>query len=329
MTDYNIVRFKCRICGNEDGNMEFTGYEMLFGTREVFKYVECSKCKCIQIKNIPEDLGKYYPDDYNSFDEVTKIKDNSLKQILKKWMAKDYLNDNLTIFTKFLVSKFGTGFVEKLKPTKVKLDSKILDIGSGNGLRLVGLSRYGFSNITGIDPFIKNDINYGSKVRVFKKNMFQVDEQYDMVMLNHSFEHMINPKDVFIHLNKIIKLNNTVLIRIPVSNSKSWEKYRSNWVALDPPRHIYLHNKNTIEILASESGFKLFKTIYDSSEYQFIGSEQYKKGIPMFSEKSYYKNNKSIFTTKQVEIFKKEAKRLNKLEQGDTACFYLLKTSEI
>ncbi|MCW8849016.1 MAG: class I SAM-dependent methyltransferase, partial [Melioribacteraceae bacterium] len=212
--------------------------------------------------------------------------------------------------------------------TKVNQKSKILDIGSGNGHRLVGLARYGFKNIIGIDPFIDKDISYDNNIKIYKKEIWEVDDKFDMIMLNHSFEHMINPNEVLEKITKLLKPNGKVLIRIPVSNSYSWKKYKSNWVALDPPRHIYLHNEKTIKILAEKHGLKLTDILYDSSEYQFIGSEQYVKGIPMFSEESYYKNkDSSIFSNDQINQFKEHAKKLNSSSDGDAACFYLTKSS--
>ncbi|MCB9207602.1 MAG: class I SAM-dependent methyltransferase [Ignavibacteriales bacterium] len=330
MTDFYSTNFECQICGNINNNKEFNAREMLFGTKEEFKYIECTNCKCIQIKEIPEELGKYYPQTYNSFDKVIKMKDGILKSILKKRMTNDYLSDKLNVFSKFLVNKFGVGFLEKIKPTNVKTNSSILDIGSGNGLRLVGLARYGFTNILGTDPFIEQDISYENGIKILKKDIMEINGKFDMVMLNHAFEHMTNPKEVLQKINSLLEIGKIALIRIPVSNSFSWKKYGTNWVALDPPRHIFLHNENTIKILAKSSGFELTNVMYDSMEYQFVGSEQYQKDIPMFSNESYYRNkSNSIFTEEQINKYKEEAKRLNRIAEGDAACFYLTKIKDI
>ncbi|MBK7104716.1 MAG: class I SAM-dependent methyltransferase [Ignavibacteriae bacterium] len=326
MTEFIKTNFACRICGNENDNLEFSAREMLFGTKDTFKYIECSNCKCIQIKEIPENLSKYYPQSYNSFTNKIKLRDNTLKKYLKELLAKKYLNDERNLLSIYLQKRFGVGFLEKIKPTGVNLNSKILDVGSGDGLRLVGLARYGFKNITGIDPFLEKDLEYENGIKIFKKDVLNIDDTYDMIMLNHSFEHIINPEEVLEKINTLLKTNGSVLIRIPVSNSASWKKYGANWVALDPPRHIYLHNANTIKILSEKFGFKFSHVIYDSSEYQFVGSEQYLKDIPMFSENSFYKNpQKSIFSSEQIKQFKIDAEKLNCSNEGDAACFYLTK----
>jgi len=317
---------KCRICGNEIGNKEFIAREMMFGTRAEFEYFECASCKCIQISNIPENLGRFYPKNYNSFDSVKKTTDNPIKRFLKITKANHFLKENNNILGKLLLMKYGPGFLYKLKPAKVSFNSSILDIGSGNGARLISLARDGFKNITGIDPFIEKDIFYENGIKIFKKDIYDFGGTYDLVMLNHAFEHMPEPENVLRQINRLLKPNRIALIRIPIADSYSWKKYGVNWVALDPPRHLHLHSPKSMEILAQKTNFKLINILYDSDYYQFWGSEQYAADIPMRSDKSFYENpDKSIFTYEQIENYKKMAIELNAKGEGDAACFYLQK----
>lgn len=53
----------CRICGNTEGNQSFFPKEMMFGWREAFEYLECARCGCLQIAEVPENLARYYPSD--------------------------------------------------------------------------------------------------------------------------------------------------------------------------------------------------------------------------------------------------------------------------
>jgi len=318
--------YKCKICGNTHNNKKIVAREMMFGTKEEFVYYECANCKSIQIENIPGDLGKYYPENYNSFDRVKKTEDNPIKRLLKTTMAKHYLTDNNNPIGKYLLKIFNPGFLVKIKKTNVTFNSKILDVGSGNGLRLIGLAKYGFKNITGIDPFIEKDIFYDNGINIYKKTIFEFEGKYDMVMLNHAFEHMPQPLNVMQEINRLLNPSGTALIRIPIADSYSWKKYGTNWVALDPPRHLFLHTPKSIKILADKSGFEIIDILYDSDAYQFWGSEQYLKGIPMRDKRSYYDNHEqSIFSKEQIKQFEINAKELNAKGEGDAACFYLKK----
>jgi len=321
--------FKCRICNNIEGNNIFTTREMMFGTKEEFDYFECAKCKCVQITEIPENLEKYYPSEYNSFDQIKKTKDNFIKRYLKKTKSKHYLKDNKNPLGKYLFKKYGPSFLLKIKPTNIDFNSSILDVGSGAGLRLISLARDGFNNITGIDPFIEKDIFYNNGVKIFKKDIYSFNGSFDMVMLNHAFEHMPNPDNVLAEIYRILKPGAIALIRIPIADSYSWKKYGINWVALDPPRHLHLLTPKSMQILAKKTGFEVVEILYDSDYYQFWGSEQYAADIPMRSDKSFYENpSNSIFSMQQIKDFKMKAIELNEKGEGDAACFYLKKIVE-
>ena len=183
---------------------------------------------------------------------------------------------------------------------------------------LLSMKRSGYQNLTGIDPYNKTDIFYKNGVKVYRKSIFELSEQYDLIMLHHCFEHMESPKIVLDKLREMINPQGVILIRVPVANSYAWRKYQSHWVQLDAPRHFFLHTVKSMNILAKECALKLTAVVYDSNTLQFTGSEKYLRGYS-FHEKD------EIFSKKQIEIYKKEAKRLNSIHDGDAACFYFRK----
>jgi SAM-dependent methyltransferase len=222
-----------------------------------------------------------------------------------------------------ILSLFSSKLPAWMKRRYLKLNSHILDVGSGSGELLHILKRGGFNFLQGIDPYLTKDIFYESGVKVYKKEFQEVDKKFDFIMFHHSFEHMNNPLDVFKHIFTCLNDNGIALIRIPVADSFSYRKYRENWVNLDPPRHFFLHTEKSIEILASQSGLRLIETFRDANQFQFYGSELYLKNISLESyNKGDYPN---FFTKNQLRKFRAEAKRLNKINQGDWASFYLQK----
>ena len=44
----------------------------MFGTREEFRYFQCSACSCLQIADIPGDLRAFYPSNYYSYHNAAK-----------------------------------------------------------------------------------------------------------------------------------------------------------------------------------------------------------------------------------------------------------------
>ncbi len=311
------VEHVCRICGNSTNNLSFIAKERMLGMNDEFDYFECSNCLCIQISEIPKDIDRYYPVNYYSYKEpVFASKLTGIRYFLKKSLA-GYSLGRFNLVG-FLLSQFYENPFTWLKPNVVNFKSKILDVGSGTGRLLLSMKRSGYQNLTGIDPYNSEDIFYDSGVKVFKKDIFEIDEQFDLIMLHHSFEHMQNPKAILEEIRKHIAPEGNIIIRVPVANSYAWRKYKTHWVQLDAPRHFFLHTIKSMNILANECALKIQSAEHESTAFQFTGSEKYLRGIG-FSEKA------TIFSKSQMKMFKKEAKRLNHINDGDSVCFYLRK----
>jgi cyclopropane fatty-acyl-phospholipid synthase-like methyltransferase len=218
-----------------------------------------------------------------------------------------------------LVSKLSPN--KKLAPlAKVGLtrESRILDVGCGDGWRLYALREIGFRNVLGIDPYIQHDIDYENGVRVLKQTINDITGEWDLIMYHHSFEHVSDPVKDLQAASKLLPLGGCCLIRVPTVSSFAWEEYRENWVQLDAPRHYTLPSVEGMNILAAKTGFLVQDVVFDSTKDQFQGSELYKRGLPLAS-------GDTTFTACQIKRWKRQAKKLNKENRGDQAAFYLIK----
>ncbi|UCS94370.1 class I SAM-dependent methyltransferase [Echinicola marina] len=207
-----------------------------------------------------------------------------------------------------------------LEELNLPFNSKIGDIGCGNGQLLYEWSMSGYTSLIGIDPFIANSKRINSQLRLLKKSIFDIDEKFDCLMMHHSFEHMEDPEKVLDKAFELLNSGGQLLIRIPLADKEAWRKFGADWVQLDAPRHIYLHSESSVRDLAESAGFILRKTVFDSTPFQFWGSELSKKGI------SYHKAKlDKLFSKGQLDEYKKISLQLNKEGQGDQACFYFVK----
>jgi len=318
----------CRVCGNSENNKIFNLKEMMFGFRDKFTYVECLKCGCLQIVEIPNNIEKYYPSNYYSFNKLSFKKEND--NIIKKFLKRK--RDEYALFRKGLIGKlvyfkYPHLFFCIIGMAKIKLQSKILDIGCGSGSLLYSLRKIGLKNLLGIDIYIDNEIK-NNNVKILKKNIYELNEfdRYDLIMFNHSFEHIFDQLQTLIKVYKLLSECGVCLIRMPIKTDYIWNLYGTNWAQIDAPRHFFLHTLKSFELLVKKSGFSIQDIVFDSTEFQFWGSEQYKKSIPLNVENSYSVNpEKSIFAIEQIIKYKKLAKRLNMACQGDQAAFILKK----
>lgn len=316
---------KCRICGNVENNRIHLAKEMMFGMRDEFEYIECGNCGCLQIAAIPENLNKYYPaNEYYAYSNIEN--QNKFKLFFKRRLA-DHLLKSPNLLGALLKTVYGVPFdVRWFKNTGVDYDSEILEIGCGSGQLLLNMQNAGFKHLTGADPFVAADLHYGMGLTIYKKYTSELDKQFDLIMMHHSFEHVPEPLETLKDIHRLLKPGAHALIRIPVMPSYAWTKYGTNWVQLDAPRHLYLHSIRSMQIMAESANLTITDVNYDSTDIQFWGSEQYLQGIPLKDEKSYAINrSKSIFTREQIRQFRHQTSELNRQQQGDQACFILKK----
>lgn len=313
---------KCTICGNGLNNSLFEAQEMMYGMNEKFSYLLCSECGCLQITEIPENIQNYYDGQYY-FYEQTESKPNPLKQKISN-LRNNYALSGRSQIGKWLYSLFPTQAFEFLRPLQLKPESKIVDVGCGSGALLKLLATAGMKNLLGADPFIPNELNSKDGVKVLKIPITDVYGAHDLIMFNHSFEHIPNQLETLKHVASILKPNGHCVIRIPTVSSYAWKHYGVHWVQLDAPRHFFLHSITSLEKLAHDADMRVDKVVYDSTAFQFWGSEQYLKDIPLRSDHSYAVNPASSpFSDDDIAGFTQRAHELNQLHQGDQAIFYL------
>jgi hypothetical protein len=77
-------------------------------------------------------------------------------------------------------------------------------------------------------------------------------------------------------------------------------------------------------MVADQAGLRVTRVKFDSTDFQFWGSEQYRAGIALTDRRSYARSpRRSIFNRSQIHAFKQRAAALNAAQDGDTASFYL------
>lgn len=319
---------KCKICHNEKDNKVFEVREMMFDLRETFRYFQCSSCQCLQIETIPQNISMHYPDNYYSFNDL--IKPQNRFRSLPGRLRDRYAVWNNGLVGRLIYARYPNYTLRALNELSINKDTSILDIGCGTGRSVYSLRELGLKKLLGIDPYISSDIKYNNGVVIQKKEIREVDGKWDVVMLHHTFEHIANPLENLQLIANLMTSKGHCIIRIPVVPSYAWEHYGVNWVQLDAPRHFFLHSVKSMNILADQCGLEVRNVIYDSTAFQFWGSEQYVRDIALKNERSYSVNaDGSIFTSKDISNFTKRAKELNATNQGDQAIFYISKSQEI
>jgi 2-polyprenyl-3-methyl-5-hydroxy-6-metoxy-1,4-benzoquinol methylase len=295
----------------------------MFGSRREFPYRFCKDCQSVFIEDIPENLHEFYPDQYYAFRKINL--DAEQEQILSRRQIKQLKNllygnwfiKNLRFYSSNL-ARFR--FLKKLI---ISQDTSILDIGAGNGESfLIPIYLAGHRNLYGVDPYLDENIYYNKFLRIDKTFLADIIGKWDLIVVNHAFEHMESPLTELKRIRELINENGTCIIRTPTTSSYCWKKYREHWYQLDPPRHIFIPSIKSISYLAGEAGFKLADILYDSTSHQFWISEFYRRNISM---KEINENDLNPLMGLKI-IYRLMTWFLNKTGRGDQAAFYLKKT---
>ena len=323
--NHNMYK-QCKICSHSADFPEYTAKEMMLGTRHEFSYFQCNSCGCLQILDTPKNIGDYYPDNYYSFNKKASSK---IKYRIRSWIDNQRVNDILFSNNRFgrfanSVSK-PLDYAPWIKNHNVSKSTRILDIGCGDGRLLSRMAMSGFKQLYGVDPYMGNSEN-SIGLNLYKVDLAgffqqQKDLTFDLIMLHHSLEHMTNPLEILKYCQNHITNKGVILVRVPLVDSYAWEKYREQWVQLDAPRHLFLFSVKSIKYLAESAGLIIKNIDYDSSKFQFVGSELYKRDITLNADKK----AKNIFSSEQIREFQKTAQKLNEEKRGDQAAFYLAK----
>lgn len=297
----------------------------MFGSGESFEYFLCDNCECLQIASVPENIAKYYPTDYYSYTLKPLYKTTRLSKFLA------YNRNNYFLFKKnllgWLLGKIHTNpNLEIVSHAGINKNARVLDVGCGIGHLLYSMKLSGMKNLLGIDPFIEKDLHYENGLSILKTEIENIEGGWDLIMLNHVLEHIEHQHQMLASIYAKLNPGGCCLIRIPTVSSFAWEHYKENWVQLDAPRHLFLHSLKSITHLSQKNGFEIENIIYDSTEFQFIGSEQYIKNISLSSNASYLINpEKSIFKKEDIQRYKQDAKKLNAEKKGDQFSVFLRK----
>lgn len=314
----------CVICNSNEFSF-LTAKDHQIDADAIFMYGLCNYCGCLQCLEIPNDLSTFYPKNYYS--HTTPKPSSGLKRIRRKFKRTFTINHPkwLECIAKRWEEDYAIFWV--YRRAGLKKSDKILDVGSGAGAHVLHLIESGFNNALGIDPFIASDIQIRKNIISKRASIFDISGDYDVITFHHSLEHMQQQEEVLRKAKDLLRDDGWILVRIPTVTSEAFEKYKENWCALDAPRHLYLHSHKSIKMLAEKVGLKVIDLWCDSTKGQFIFSEEYKRGIKLTDSNSYATNpNRSIFSKREIQNFKKEAIRVNKEKRGDFLCIILKKT---
>ena len=310
-------RSTCRGCGGEAGPIVIATENMI-GRATEFSYLECAACGSLSLLDPPNDLAPFYDDDYYSFDAPSPPTPAALSRLTSAKRAVRRTALSLAPQLALRLDPKPPRWLRMIATARASARSRILDVGSGSGRLLRELAAQGFSDLTGVDPFLpEHTVPAAGSVRLIRGTIDDLDEAFDLVMLNHSFEHMDDPAATLRAARRVTAVDGTIVVRCPFAGQAAWREYGAYWVQLDAPRHLYLPTPTALADLARSVGLRVVDTYFDSTGLQFWGSELYRRGLPLATDPA------TVFSSAELAAWEARAAALNDAGDGDQGAFFL------
>lgn len=232
-------------------------------TGEEFDLVKMQDSEILKTEPVPENLAKYYESkEYISHTDSSK----NLQDKIYHWVKNFMLLQKLKWINEF------------------REPGNILDIGAGTGdfLETAKLKNW---KVSGVEPnsfarekAVEKGIDLKSKLSEISSSDF------DVITMWHVLEHVEDPQEYILHLDKLLNENGILVVAVPNYKSYDAVHYKNFWAAYDVPRHLWHFSQNGIKQLFSKNGFELIKTkplVFDSF-YVSLLSEKHKTGSSNF-----------------------------------------------
>jgi len=212
----------CPICDSSNSS-KYLSVKDRNSYKKTFNLVKC-ECGLIYINPRPtlNELTKYYTSDYFPHKQSVSCFDKMYS----------FLQKITFYWKKSIINKYSS-------------KGTLIDIGSGKGGFVKYMNKFGWQAYPD-DPYYKKTENLNIKA--------------DSITMWHSLEHVYNLDLLFSDIDR--KMNSDATLYIAVPNILAYERsyFMNNWIAYDPPRHLYHFSKRTMQLLLEKYNFKIIKT---------------------------------------------------------------------
>lgn len=161
---------------------------------------------------------------------------------------------------------------------KFKTSGNVLDVGCSTGILLTLLKKEGFK-VYGVEPnkkaFLCAKKKLGPNISFGVLNDFiKTDKrQYDVVIYNHTLEHIKDIHEELALVKKIMKNDGLIIMGVPNTANVIFYLRQKHWESLLPDQHVWHFNSNYIKRLLETYGFRILNTSFTDHtrlDYPFL-----------------------------------------------------------
>jgi len=138
----------------------------------------------------------------------------------------------------------------------------VLDIGCGNGQRLLELQAAGCTQLTGIEPTqgAAEQARLATKAAIHTGLLEDAelqDDHFQLVILNQVLEHVPSPRDTLLRIHQLLCRGGELYLTVPNYGSGEAALFGRHWYGLQIPTHLHHFTAEPLRRLLEEAGFEV------------------------------------------------------------------------
>jgi SAM-dependent methyltransferase len=251
---------------------------------------------------VQEDLHLCYPEEYSPYNLKREIPDidfdnlpnGSFRKGLRKAII-DHIKGRPTggftgsigrflAMSAFMRERAFFGLLIDECLPKGKGEHFALDLGCGSGWLMEKLKKVGWET-EGLEwnekaAQLARDVT-GCNVWAGDFRSIELPKgKYQLIVLNHVFEHFSDPKNVLLRLRELLADGGKAVLFYPNPHSVGSKWHNTDWFPWEVPRHLIFPTPEAVKLLAKQAGFSeaRVKTRAHYSLVHWTWSKAYKQG---------------------------------------------------
>lgn len=285
MTTTSIIRTNprpiCYLCGTHGKRIYEALQDRLYAAPGIWSLSRCENANCglvwLDPGPVEDDLGKIYERYFTH--ESSEPAWRSRHPLYRIWVhAGSAYRAAIRNTTMGQARRRADAFyLEGMPP------GRLLDVGCGDGRLMAQLQGRGWV-VEGQETdasAAEQARRQGLTVHVGSLHSLSLPAaRYDAVTLSHVVEHVYDPIALVTECRRLLKPGGKLVALTPNFDSYGHQRFNACWVALDPPRHLFLFTVLTLGQIASRASFDSFRITTNAvrAQYISIASEDIRAG---------------------------------------------------